>query len=73
MLARSTPQERRAPLRSAPLRKQSAEAFGRVVAPELETLVADAVRRHVQANTTDPYPILETDRELIERHPRRWA
>jgi site-specific DNA recombinase len=30
--------------------------------------VADAVRRHFQANSTASNPILETDRELIERH-----
>src|SRR6202795_2982138 len=35
---------------------------------ELEALVVDAVRRHLQANSTAPNPILETDRELIERH-----
>jgi site-specific DNA recombinase len=52
----------------AALRKQSAEAFGRVAAPELEALVVDAVRGHLQANSTAPNPILETDRELIERH-----
>jgi site-specific DNA recombinase len=39
-----------------------------VPAPELEALVVDAVRRHLQANGTAPNPILETDRELIERH-----
>jgi site-specific DNA recombinase len=39
-----------------------------VPAPELEALVVDAVRRHSQANSTAPNPILETDRELIERH-----
>ena len=52
----------------AGLRKQSAGAIGRVPAPELEALVVDAVRRHSQANSTAPNPILETDRELIERH-----
>ena len=30
--------------------------------------MVDAVRRHSPANTTAPNPILETDRELIERH-----
>jgi hypothetical protein len=39
-----------------------------VPAPELEALVVDAVRRHSQANSTAPNPILETDRELIGRH-----
>jgi hypothetical protein len=37
-----------------------------VPAPELEGVVVDAVRRHLQAN--NPNPLLETDRELIERH-----
>ena len=50
------------------LRKQSARSIGRVPGPELEALVVDAVRRHLQANSTAPDPILETDRELIERH-----
>src|SRR5437588_5113652 len=50
------------------LRKQPAGSIGRVPAPELEALVIDAVRRHLQANSTAPNPILETDRELIERH-----
>ena len=50
------------------LRKRSAGSIGRVAAPELEALVVDAVRRHLQANSTAPNPILETDRELIERH-----
>jgi site-specific DNA recombinase len=52
----------------AALRKQSAEAFGRVAAPELEALVVDSVRRHFQPDSTSPNPIVETDRELIERH-----
>ena len=30
--------------------------------------MVDAVRHHLQANSTAPNPILETDRELIERH-----
>jgi len=30
--------------------------------------VVDAVRRHVQASSTASNPIIETDRELIERH-----
>jgi site-specific DNA recombinase len=50
------------------LRKQSTGLIGRVAAPGLEALVVDAVRRHSPANTTAPNPILETDRELIERH-----
>jgi site-specific DNA recombinase len=52
----------------AALRKQSAEAIGRVPAPELEALVVAAVRGHLQANSTAPNPLSGTDRELIERH-----
>jgi site-specific DNA recombinase len=52
----------------AALRNQSAEAFARVAAPELEALVVDAVRCHLQTNSTASNPIVETDRELIERH-----
>jgi site-specific DNA recombinase len=52
----------------AALRKQPAGSIGRVPAPELEALVLDAVRHHLQANSTAPNPILESDRELIERH-----
>src|SRR5205085_7249196 len=52
----------------AVLRKQSAGSIGRLAAPELEGRVVDAVRRHSQANSTAPNPILENDRELIERH-----
>ena len=52
----------------AALRKQSPRIVARVPAAELEALVVDAIRRHLQGNGTDPKPILETDRELIERH-----
>jgi hypothetical protein len=38
----------------AVLRKQSEGTIGRVPAPELEALVVDAVRRHLQANSTAP-------------------
>src|SRR5580700_5528349 len=55
----------------AVLRRQPPGMIGRVAAPELEALVVDAVRHHLQANSTAPDPILETDRELIERHLRR--
>ena len=55
----------------AVLRRQPPGMIGRVAAPELEALVVDAVRHHLQANNTAPDPILETDRELIERHLRR--
>jgi hypothetical protein len=30
--------------------------------------VVDAVRGHLQADSTAPNPIVETDRALIERH-----
>jgi hypothetical protein len=53
---------------SQAVRKQSARAFGRVTAPELEALVVDAVRRHMRADSTAPTPVIEADRELIERH-----
>jgi hypothetical protein len=39
-----------------------------VAAPELEALVVDAVRQHLQADGTASKPVIETDRELIERH-----
>jgi site-specific DNA recombinase len=52
---------------AAGLRKHAA-GVGRVPAPELEALVVDAVRRHLQGDGADPKPIPETDRELIERH-----
>jgi hypothetical protein len=52
----------------AVLRKHSAGSISRVPAPELEAVVADAVRRHSQANSTAPNPIPGTDRELIGRH-----
>jgi site-specific DNA recombinase len=52
----------------AVLRKQPAGSIGRVPAPELEALVVDAVRRHLQANGPAPNAVLETDHALIERH-----
>jgi hypothetical protein len=51
----------------AGLRKHAA-GVGRVPAPELEALVVDAVRRHLQGDGADPKPLPETDRELVERH-----
>jgi hypothetical protein len=49
----------------AALRKQSPPgSIARVPGPELEALVG----RHLQANGSDPKPISETDRELIEAH-----
>jgi site-specific DNA recombinase len=50
----------------AVLRKNSPGSIGRVPAPELEAVVVDAIRCHLQENGTNP--IRETDRELIERH-----
>jgi site-specific DNA recombinase len=52
----------------AVLRQRSAGPLRRVPAPELEATVVGAIRRHLQANGTDPRPLPETDRELIERH-----
>jgi hypothetical protein len=55
----------------AVLRKHSPGSIGRVPAPELEAVVVDAIRRHLQENGTNPIP--ETDRELIERHLPRMT
>jgi site-specific DNA recombinase len=53
----------------AALRKESPPgSIARGPGPELEALVIDVLRRHLQANGSDPKPISETDRELIERH-----
>ena len=52
----------------AMLRQRSPGTIGRVPAPELETAVTDAIRRYLQGDGTDPKPIPEADRELIERH-----
>jgi site-specific DNA recombinase len=50
------------------LRRQSPPgSIARVPGPELEALVIDVLRRHLQTNGSDPKPIPETDRELIER------
>jgi site-specific DNA recombinase len=48
------------------LHNHSSGPIGRVPAPELEAVVADAIHRHLQGSRTNPIP--ETDRELIERH-----
>jgi site-specific DNA recombinase len=50
------------------LRKRATGSVGRVPAPELETAVLDAIRRHLQGDGTDPKPIGETERELIDRY-----
>jgi len=53
----------------AALRKPSPPgSIARVPGPELEALVIDVLRRHLQGNGSDPKPIPKTDRELIERH-----
>jgi site-specific DNA recombinase len=53
----------------AALRKPSPPgSIARVPSPELEALVIDVLRRHLHGNGSDPKPIPETDRELIERH-----
>jgi site-specific DNA recombinase len=46
----------------AALRKQPPGSIGRVSAPELELMVIDAIRRHLQGAGTDGKPIPETDR-----------
>ena len=55
----------------AALRKQPSAPVARVPAPELEALVVDAIRRHLQRHGTALNPISETDRELIEQHLRQ--
>jgi site-specific DNA recombinase len=50
------------------LRKHSPGPLGRVAAPELETTVVGAIRRHLQENGIDPRPLPHNERELIERH-----
>jgi site-specific DNA recombinase len=55
----------------AALRKQPSASVARVPAPELEALVVDAIRRHLQRNATALNPIPETDRDLIEQHLRQ--
>jgi hypothetical protein len=39
-----------------------------VPAPELESAVIDAIRRHLQGDGSDPMPIPEANRELIEQY-----
>jgi site-specific DNA recombinase len=53
------------------LRRHAPSPLRRVAAPELEATVVDAIRRHLQESGTDPRPLPETDRELIERYLRR--
>ena len=55
----------------AMLRKHAPGTLGRVPASELEAMVVNALCRLLQGDGTDPKPIPETDRELIERHLRR--
>jgi site-specific DNA recombinase len=50
------------------LRQHTPGPLGRVPAPELEALVVNAIRRHLEGDGTDPKSIPKTDRELIERH-----
>jgi site-specific DNA recombinase len=52
----------------AVLRKHAPGPIGRVPAPELESAVIDAIRRHLQADGSDPMPIPEANRELIEQY-----
>ena len=53
---------------AAVLRKHAPGPIGRVPAPELEAVVVDTIRRHLQGDGTDAKPIPEANRELIERH-----
>ena len=50
------------------LRKGSPGSIGRVSAPELERAVVAAIRPHLQAKSTVPMSIPDTDRELIEQY-----
>jgi site-specific DNA recombinase len=52
----------------AALRKQPAGAIGRVPAAELETLVVNAIRRHLHVDAGETKTIADTDREVIERY-----
>jgi hypothetical protein len=51
----------------AVLRKRAPGPIGRVPAPESEAVVADAIRRHLQGDGSDPKPMPKANRELIER------
>ena len=53
---------------AAVLRKHAPGPIGRVPAPELEAVVVDTIRRHLQGDGADAKPIPEANRELIERH-----
>ena len=53
------------------LQNRAAGLIGRVPAPEIETLVVDAVHRHLQATGTTASAIPDNARELIERHVER--
>jgi site-specific DNA recombinase len=50
------------------LRKQAHGPIGRVSAPELESAVVEAIRRHLQGDGSDLKPIPEANRELIEQY-----
>ena len=53
---------------AAVLRKHAPGPIGRVPAPELEAVVVDTIRRHLQGDGADAKPIPEANRELIEHH-----
>jgi site-specific DNA recombinase len=55
----------------AVLQNKPAGSIGRVPAPEIEALVIEALRRHLQASGTAPSAIHDDARELIERHVER--
>jgi site-specific DNA recombinase len=55
----------------AVLQNKPAGSIGRVPASEIEALVIEALRRHLQASGTAPSAIHDDARELIERHVER--
>jgi site-specific DNA recombinase len=52
-------------------RKDQAGSVARVPAPEIESLVVKAVRRHLETSSRDSPPDYSDDRDLIERHVAR--
>jgi site-specific DNA recombinase len=52
-------------------RKAEAGSVARVPAPEIETLVCDSVRRHLEEMGEAELPTTLADRDLIEHHVAR--
>src|SRR5207248_813351 len=50
---------------------QAPGAIGRVPAAEVEALVIQTLRNHLQASSAEPQAAPENERELIERHVER--